>query len=153
MASKDLRPSPALVEGDADGLRALEAAGIGTWHWDLATDRVSLSAHARGLIGAPDAVLDYPAFLAKMHPDDRDSIDQALRQSLAKGDDFDLDFRTAPGDGKPLWLRIRGGVFAAPGELRGILIDIIKRKASEEANSRLAAIVASSEDAIVGKTL
>jgi two-component system sensor kinase FixL len=37
--------------------------------------------------------------------------------------------------------------------MRGIMIDIARQKIAEEANNRLAAIVASSEDAIIGKTL
>jgi two-component system sensor kinase FixL len=54
------------------------------------------------------------------------------------------------------WLRMRGRVSTNEGhpvEVRGILIDIARRKAAEGANSRLAAIVAFSDDAIVGKTL
>ena len=105
------------------------------------------------MIGAPDAVLAYPAFLERLYQDDRDGIDRALWQSLVKDESFDLDFRTVPTDGKSLWLRLRGASFTARGEQRGILIDIIQRKAAEEANSRLAAIVASSEDAIIGKSL
>ena len=38
-------------------------------------------------------------------------------------------------------------------EVRGVLLDMMRRKTAEEANSRLAAIVASSNDAIIGKTL
>jgi two-component system, LuxR family, sensor kinase FixL len=153
MAVNEPRFSSALIPGDADGFLAIEASGLGTWRWDLASDLVHLSERARELIGIPDAALAYPAFLTKLDQDDRDGIDHALRQSLAKGESFDLDFRTVAVDGKSLWLRMRGAGFPARSELRGILIDIIQRKASEEANSRLAAIVASSEDAIIGKSL
>ncbi len=153
MEISDPRLSSALIDGDADGFLAIEASGLGTWRWELASDLVHLSGRARELIGAPDAALAYTAFLEKLYQDDREGIDHALRQSLAKGESFDLDFRTVPVDGKSLWLRMRGASFPARGELRGILIDIVQRKAAEEANSRLAAIVASSEDAIIGKSL
>jgi len=153
MPSKEVPPSSALIAGDANGLLAIEASGIGTWRWTLAANLVSLSLRACALIGTAESSLSFPAFLANVHPEDRDSIELSLRESFAKAQDFDLDFRTVPSNGKSLWLRMRGGAFPEQGELRGILIDIIRRKASEEADSRLAAIVAYSEIAIIGLSL
>jgi len=140
---------------DEECLLAVEAAGIGTWRWDLATNAVSLSSRSRELIGVPKASVDYPEFLARLHPDDRDLVDRSLRRSLVAGGEYDLDFRTLPADGKEHWFRMRGRVFtdeAGAVALRGILIEVISRT-GDETNSRLAAIVASSDDAIVGKTL
>ncbi len=140
---------------DEDSLLAIEAAGVGTWRWDLATNTVSLSACSRELIAAPNDCIDYPEFLARLHPDDRDLVDRSLRRSVASGERHDVAFRPLPEDNKERWLRLRGGLFADaahPVGLRGILIDVIRRTA-DEANSRLAAIVKSSDDAIVGKTL
>ena len=51
---------------------------------------------------------------------------------------------------------MRGSVFpgdGAPAEANGILIASPRRTAAEEMTSRLAAIVTSSDDAIIGKTL
>jgi two-component system sensor kinase FixL len=138
-----------------DSLPAIEAAGVGTWRWDLAANTVSLSARARDFIGAPETFIDYPEFLARLHPGDRDLVDRSLRQSLASGERHDITFRPLPQDGKELWLRLRGGIFAHGGQpvaVHGILIDVIRRT-EDEANSRLAAIVESSDDAIIGKTL
>jgi two-component system sensor kinase FixL len=59
----------------------------------------------------------------------------------------DMDFRTRSGQ----WTRVRGA--GQPDGARGILLDIVRRKEHEESVSRLAAIVASSDDAIIGKTL
>ena len=66
---------------DEECLLAVEAAGIGTWRWDLATNAVSLSSRSRELIGVPKASVDYPEFLARLHPDDRDLVDRSLRRS------------------------------------------------------------------------
>jgi two-component system sensor kinase FixL len=152
MASETSPVSAILDEGS---LLAIEAAGVGTWQWDLATNAVSLSACARDLIGAAKTFIDYPEFLARLHPDDRDLVDRSLRQSLVSGERHDITFRPLPENGKQRWLRLRGGVFADAGQpvaLGGILIDVMRRT-EDEANSRLAAIVESSDDAIVGKTL
>lgn len=153
MAAKIGPVSSAIL--DEDRLLAIEAAGVGTWRWDLATNAVSLSPSSREFIGAPSASVDYPKFLAQLHPDDRDLVDRSLRRSLATSERHDIAFRILSTDGMERRFRLRGGVFADGGRpvaLRGILIDVIQRTA-DEADGRLAAIVASSDDAIVGKTL
>lgn len=50
-------------------------------------------------------------------------------------------------------VQIRGR--AKPGEdlAYGLLLDISERRSAQAANSRLAAIVSSSDDAIIGKTI
>jgi two-component system, LuxR family, sensor kinase FixL len=137
-----------------DHLLAIEAARIGIWRWDIRTNALSLSRRARELIGAPSDILDYSEFIARLHPDDQARIDRVLHQSL-EGQGHDIAFRTVPADGRDRWLRMRGGLCSFDGEpiaVSGILVDVILRTA-DETNSRLAAIVASSDDAIVGLTL
>jgi len=134
-----------------DMRRAIDAAGIGTWRWDPAANQVSLSDRASELIGAPAGCLKYPQFLACFHPADRDGVDHSLRWGLAGGESLDLDVRGLPAEGPERWLRMRGRAVAP--NLHGVLIEIAGPTATEQANSRLAAIVNSSDDAIVGKDL
>ncbi len=134
----------------------MRAAGVGAWRWDAATERVVLSSAAQTLVGAPGGPLDFAQFLALVHPNDRDSVAQAVRAAMQAGKAHDIDFHTLPAAGEGRWLRMRGSACAGrdgPPAMRGILIDIARRKTVSEANSRLAAIVASSDDAIVAKTL
>jgi two-component system sensor kinase FixL len=156
MATRVRHNSSAILDDEEDCLLAVEAAGIGTWQWNLATNAVALSPRARALIGVAGASIDYSEFLAGVYPDDRDAVDQSLHRCRYEHKEHDIDFRPLPIGDKFCWLRMRGRVSFSEGgavEVRGVLIDIIRRKAGEEANSRLAAIVASSDDAIVGKTL
>jgi two-component system sensor kinase FixL len=156
MAKQVRHNSSAILDDEEDCLLAIEAAGIGTWRWNLATNAVSMSSRARELIGVAGASIDYSEFLARVYPDDRGVLDQSLRLCRDERKEHDIDFRPLPIGDKLCWIRMRGGVFFSEGraiEVRGVLIDIMRRKAGEEANSRLAAIVASSDDAIVGKTL
>jgi two-component system sensor kinase FixL len=149
-------PSAASADRDEDSLLAIEAAGVGTWRWDLASGAVRLSDRARHLVGAESAPLDFEEFLARLHPDDRGMVERALRESVASGAEHDIDFRTVSNGDQTRWLRMRGRTLPKSGppvEIRGILIDIARQKAAEQANNRLAAIVASSDDAIIGKTL
>jgi two-component system, LuxR family, sensor kinase FixL len=148
--------SSAAPNDDGGGLLAIDAAGVGTWRWDLATDTLHLSSRARALIGAPASAIGYREFLARLHPDDREVADRSLRRALETRADINLDFRAAPADSEEHWLRMRGRVILTgrpPTEARGVLGDLLQRTAAEEANDRLAAIVTSSNDAIIGKSL
>jgi two-component system sensor kinase FixL len=143
-------------ENDHDFRLAMDAAEVGAWRWDVATGILHLSSAARLLLDLAEGAARYSIFLERIHPDDRLVVDRAMRESIDRGEGYDLDFRTLPTGGIGRWLRMRGRARGTQGkraEARGILIDIARRKAAEEANSRLAAIVASSEDAIVAKTL
>jgi two-component system, LuxR family, sensor kinase FixL len=143
------------VPGASDTFpRALEAAQIGLWRWNLTTGAVGLSPEAAALLECPLAdALDYAGFIRLLHPEDRTAADKALQDSAATNGPFDFVVRSATGGHR---LRVRGRVFPghnAPAEANGILVASPRRTAAEEMTSRLAAIVTSSDDAIVGKTL
>jgi two-component system sensor kinase FixL len=141
---------PSGPEQQDDDRLAMRAAGLGTWRWDGAGGAMCLSAQARILLGADRASLPYADFMALLHPEDCAGVDAALRG--ADGTRRDIDFRGVASASPGSWLCLRGAE-SADGALSGILIDIGRHKSAEEANIRLAAIVASSDDAIVGKTL
>jgi two-component system sensor kinase FixL len=156
MAADVRQSSFAMIDDDEGGLLAVEAAGVGTWRWDIAADTLHLSGRARALIGAPGGAVNYLKFLSLIHLNDRDLADRSLRRGLAAGEECDLDFRALTDDGRDQWVRMRGRAVIADGrslEFRGVLIDIAERMDARDANDRLAAIVASSEDAIIGKSL
>ena len=134
--------------GGKEKLAALEAAGAGTWQY--ANGGLTLSTEASALLGAIAGDLVVDAFLQLLHPADRAAMERSLRQTLERGGMHDIDFRTAA-DGR--WLRMRGIRRAVDAPARGILLDIGARRSSQVINARLAAIVASSDDAIIGKTI
>jgi len=139
--------------GEVDSL-AIAAAGVGTWRWELATDALRLSSRARDLLGARDLLVTYPEFLARLHPEDRGPIDRSLRRDLEAGGELDLDFRVVSAEGDSRRLLMRGQECSQEGEAReagGVFMDLGRRQAEEEADGRLAAIVDSSDDAIIGK--
>lgn len=144
---------------DQDFQRAMEVAEVGAWHWDIVLGTLHFSAVSQMLLDIDENVVAYSAFVARIHPDDRTAFEQLIKTKIDRGEPFDIDFRTTSFDSPDRpgrWLRLRGQSDNRDdngNEARGILIDVARRKAAEEANSRLAAIVASSEDAIVAKTL
>ncbi len=163
--STGANPSADPVTGLAGNFQqAMEAADIGLWHWDLTTDVVSLSPTAGTLFGCAHIQSpDYTVFIDLIDQDDRAMVEKTLRDSIATGGHFDFDFR-ARTTGR--WLRARGQAFGAKpthtgtphagsgvAAAAGILLDASRRASTDQLNSRLAALVLSSDDAIVGETL
>jgi two-component system sensor kinase FixL len=139
---------------DQDRRLAMQAAGIGTWQWNVTGDAIRLSPLSRVLLGVGSAAMGLPAFLERLHTDDRVIAERGLRACAQSGCDLDVDLRALAADGTARWMRMRGGsTQTGHGDIHGILIDIARQKAAEHANDRLAAIVASSADAIIGKTM
>jgi two-component system sensor kinase FixL len=154
MSRTDREDAVVARQRDEDCGLAVAAAGVGTWAWDLGGRVLSLSEIARALLGAGSLALDETAFLTRIHPVDRERVRERLDERWSGADAIDVDFRTcaqAEGQG---WLRMRGRAEAGrPGLARGALIEIPASRGSDEADGRLAAIVASSDDAIIAKTL
>jgi two-component system, LuxR family, sensor kinase FixL len=151
----DATPSDQPVPGTSNRFqRALQAAGVGLWHWDISTGDVSLSPDAVALLGCASLpVLDYAGFVGLIDQEDRSAVDSCLRAAALTGGFFDQEFRAQSGKRR---LRARGHVSAgdaAPSEVAGILIDANRGGSVEQLNSRLAAIVTFSDDAIVGQGL
>ena len=147
---------PSADEHAAAAALALQAAGVGTWRWDPGAGTVTLSSLASDQIGADSGMLSYEGFLDRISAKDRGLAEHAFDRCLTHRDDVEVQLRIrSHGDGRA-WVRLRGGaVEAAAGRLSilGLIADTSSRTVAQEANSRLAAIVASSDVAIVGKTL
>ncbi len=110
------------------------------------------------LFGYPDSAFyeDSELRLALVHPEDSWAVDSILLQ-IQKGEPYSEEFRIIRKDGPIRWIHDRGIPFMeAAGSLKridGSITDITSRKEYESQLYRLAAIVESSDDAIIGKTL
>ncbi len=101
--------------------------------------------------GAQDFARDWPSWI---DPEDRDRVAAAVRQSVKDDRPLDLECRARRPDGSGLHVAVRGTRLAEnPGKFLLLITDITARKTGEETASRLAAIVRSSENAIVSMTL
>jgi PAS domain S-box-containing protein len=97
-----------------------------------------------------------------VHPDDEEKVWMAYHRALdpAQPERSPTQFRLRRENGKVRWVETQGlAHLEGAGPQRqvvgfiGTVQDITARKSAEEAQARLGAIVASSADAIVGKTL
>jgi PAS domain S-box-containing protein len=102
--------------------------------------------HELTVIG-PDAI----------HPDDLEKVSQTFRALLDEVGTAHAEYRVARRDGT--WRLVEAtarSLLDAAGRIEGIVVnvtDVTERRQAEEMNRRLAAVVASSDDAIVGTTL
>ena len=131
---------------EAEKTAALGAAEIGTWRRQ--SGRFLFSRQACILLGVASQECSNDEFLALIHAKDRAAMDSSLRRRLDAGLMLDLEFCLADG-GKGRRMRGRGNSASADG----ILLDSGDRRTDHATSNRLAAIVTSSDDAIVGKTI
>ncbi len=146
----------ALQASDRRLALALEAGRAGTWESIPATGEFFASDAALRRHGLPPGTTMTQALaLEVVHPDDRAMVEAALQHTLATGEPFDLDLRCVWPDGSVHWLHSQAELRRENGQamLAGVVQDISHRKEAEAVTARLAALVASSSEAIIGKTL
>ena len=136
-----------------------EAGRMAAWHFDGTTGRFTCSDELLELLEIDREEFDgtSSSVEAAIHPDDRDAWRTSHESAATPGGRMEIEFRVLPRHGAMHWLLSRGEIVrnidGVPLESYGVMIDITERKATEEAAARLAAIVESSEDAIISKTL
>jgi PAS domain S-box-containing protein len=150
------------------GLRASEerlrlsqgAAGLGHWDSDFSSGTLVWSEQTRKLLGVdPAEPASRALLLSRVHAEDRPRLEEYIASSARPDSDHvrHLEFRIVMPDGAVRWLedqsRVETNAAGTPIRAVGVVRDITARKNAEEAQARLAAIVTSSADAIVGKTL
>jgi len=141
-------------------LRSLEAAGLGHWDYDYVSDTLVWSEQTRKLLGVePGEPASRALLRSSVHPQDRPRLDEHIALSTRLDADHirHFEFRVVMPNGAVRWLedqdRVETNAVGMPIRAVGVLRDITARKSAEEVRARLAAIVTSSADAIVGKTL
>ena len=148
-AEERLRVSEALARANVERVQLALAAGaiIGTWHWDLPTDRFTVDdafARAFGL----DPVLGRDGIplaqiVATVHPDDQAGLARAIAEAIARGGAYAHQYRTRRADGKYYWLEANGrvdhGPDGTPLRFPGVLIDVEERRAIAAERDRAAA--------------
>lgn len=114
-------------------------AQMGSWEWDIASDRITWSEGLFRIYGlAPDEF--NPTFDGaeqRVDPADRPRVRDAIDQAVAQRSSFVLDYRALRADGRVRTLRSRGEVvvndLGEPIRLVGIAQDITDAKLAQEA--------------------
>lgn len=122
-------------------VRAIEAAGVTLWSWNVDTDALAMDDHAYDLWGIPRGIdVQFEDLSAHIHPADRDRVRAAFTATRALAGPYEIDFRIMIGD-ELKWISARGQGEDAGMVKRimfGIFIDVTGRKQAEEGRELLA---------------
>lgn len=137
---------------------AMQAAGFAHWRWIPSMNRFAPAPANVLPPGADrDAAITADEFLARVHPEDRGRLAQTRLAAVQQRGRYGVEYRLRFPDGTDHWVIERGGAAAPPsGEeaiLHGVLLPDWNDQSAPRPKDFLAALVASSHDAIVSKTL
>ena len=126
----------ALRESEERMRVAAEAINLGIWEWDLTKDEIWATNARRALVGWPaSGKIALNDFMRRLHPEDRDRVQQIIDDAIHGGEDFDSEYRLILPDGVVRWMSTRGSVqfdhAGKPARLLGISTDITARKQAE----------------------
>ncbi|MFN0009993.1 MAG: PAS domain S-box protein [Planctomycetota bacterium] len=125
---------------------AVRGSSDGLWDWNIPWDEFYLSPRCTELLHADDLdqVKTKAAWLERVHPDDRNEVEAALKRHFAESAPFDVECRLLSGTGDPIWFRIRGQAVwneqNEPVRMAGSITDITQHKAAIESLLRFQGI-------------
>lgn len=132
-----------------DMARAQSVGQIGSWRLDTREDVLTWSDEVYRIFGVPRGTpLTYRTFLDRVHPDDRDFVDERWQAAL-RSEPYDIEHRLLV-DGQVKWVREKAFLeYDDAGEPLGgfgITQDVTQRKRAEEALREREAEKASREE-------
>lgn len=133
-----------LVRQEALFAAGQQIAHLGSWQFDANTGRVTWSDELYEILGhaRTDTSLDKASFMAHVHPDDADALEQAFNGAVETRKAYRLEHRILRGDGTVRWLLCLGQpMYNADGSFTNMLgsaLDITERKIAEDRVNHLA---------------
>jgi PAS domain S-box-containing protein len=129
---------PPIAESEARLRMVLTVARMGTWDWDIASNRVTYSDDLGPIFGLPrgSAHPTLAAFLDAVHPDDRERVAEAVTLALDTGADYGMEFRAVWPDRTVHTVANKGQVYrdatGRPIRMIGVALDITARQRAED---------------------
>jgi PAS domain S-box-containing protein len=119
---------------------ALDAGRMAVWDWVPGAPTSFWSAEMYRLLGLPvdpSGIAAPDDFLQRVHPEDRAALDAKIANALARGGDYEAEFRVLRADGDARWLMSRGRVThqddaGEHSRIVGVSFDISERKRTEQ---------------------
>ncbi len=157
-AEDRLRVSESLARENVQRVQLALAAGaiIGTWNWDLRTDRFTVDeGFARGF-GLDPALgrerLSLEQIITSVHPEDRPGLIAAIDEVIARGGAYAHQYRVRRADGRYYWIEANGRVDHSPEGVAlsfpGVLIDVEDRRSIEAERDRATAALRALNDTL-----
>ncbi|MEO8577221.1 MAG: PAS domain-containing protein, partial [Gemmatimonadales bacterium] len=133
-AHESLKKSTSAQLAEAQAL-----ASLGSWDWNVATNKVTWSDEMFRLYGLePGSIeIDYEKYQSLVHPDDRPIGNEIVSSSLRSGEPFAYDHRVLGSDGDERVFHARGRVImdgnGKPVRMFGTGQDVTERRRAETA--------------------
>jgi PAS domain S-box-containing protein len=114
-------------------------AQLGSWSWDIASNRIAWSPEQLRIHGLDEASAprDFDDFAATVHPEDRAQVVAECERLLATGEAFSFEYRVVRPDGAVRLLHALGQVLpdasGAPLRMAGTSRDVTERRRTEQA--------------------
>src|SRR5687768_9108607 len=117
---------------------AADAARLGMWAWDSHSSQLWATEKWKEIHGCSAAGdIPYEIWIARVHPEDRRTLEKALFNALKKQSPFHLEHRILLPDATLRWISMSGHIehisHGVSNRLLGISIDITERKETEAA--------------------
>jgi PAS domain S-box-containing protein len=131
---------------------ALEAGGLGTWRWDLASGHTVWDERLESLFGLAAGEFDgsFEAFVELLHPDDREGVLRTISEAVQAKSVYRVEHRVVWPDGSIHWIAGAGGVtLDEHGDVTGTVgcsMDATDRVEQELERQRLADLAALAAD-------
>lgn len=143
---------------------ALDAGRMGAFEWDTGSELLSWTPTLEAIFGFTPGQFSGRAgdLEQRLHPSDRERVVNTLIDAVKSRSPFRLEHRIIRTTGEIAWVEVRGKIIepdegadpaAATARLVGVCLDISERKRTEADKSHLAAIVESSDDAILSVSI
>lgn len=153
--SVEIRQRTREVKNSDTRLRmAQNLAGLATFEWNLRTQQIVCSENFRSLFGLSETAPLTPANIrAVIHRDDVARTDTEVDRVRISGGTYDVEFRILLPSGEIRWIAATGEAMMdqedSPLRLIGANYDVTEFKNAAEVNAQLAAVIQSSQDAVM----
>jgi PAS domain S-box-containing protein len=127
------------LENEGRFNEAQKMGHIGSWDRDIVTGKLYWSDETYRIYGRSPQQFGatYDAFLSYVHPDDRDYVDNAVKEAVnGNGKQYDIDYRIILANGEERIVHAQGGTIYdeknIPIRIQGTVQDVTERKKAEE---------------------
>jgi PAS domain S-box-containing protein len=115
---------------------ALSATGMGTFVWDITSDKHFWSEQTKNLYGVdPSNGFSFDTILNLIHPDDRERVGITTQKALKAGSDYTVEYRIRQPNKSYRWISVRSRPFldknGNPRKLVGVCYDVTDVKSNE----------------------
>ena len=130
-AERELKASKAMFT------KAQHIAQFGSWDWDMSTDKILWSEEVYRIFGRSDHEFEptYDHFLQCLHPDDRESVVNAVNETVIYNKPYKIEHRILWPTGEERIIQQQGDFFrgktANTGHMVGTIVDITEHRQAE----------------------